>query len=79
MNWTIPGTTLTGLREDAGYIDRQFGAMFLAGGISLGQVANISGLEPYTIQNWVKRGFLTSPEHKKYSLRQLRCLRKKQL
>ena len=71
MNWTIPGTTLTGLREDAGYIDRQFGAMFLAGGISLGQVANISGLEPYTIQNWVKRGFLTSPEHKKYSLRQL--------
>ena len=71
MQWTIPGTTLTGKREEAKFIDRQFEAMFLGGGITLSQVANISGLEPYAIQNWVKRGFLTSPDHKKYSLSQL--------
>ncbi len=71
MDWIIPGTTLTGKREDANYIEKQFEAMFLGGGISLGQVANITGLEPYAIQNWVKRGFLTGPDHKKYSLRQL--------
>ena len=71
MQWTIPGTTLTGKREEAKFIDRQLEAMFLGGGISLSQVANISGLEPYAIQNWVKRGFLASPDHKKYSLSQL--------
>ena len=71
MEWIIPGTTLTGQREEAKYIDRQFEAMFLGGGISLGQVAHITGLEPYAIQNWVKRGFLTSPVQKKYSLSQL--------
>jgi hypothetical protein len=34
-------------------------------------VAAVTGLEPYTIQNWVKRGFLTKPVGKKYTLRQL--------
>ncbi len=71
MNWTIPGTVLTGVREDAVYIEQQFNAMFLAGGISLGQVSNITGLEPYTIQNWVKREFLPPPEHKRYDLNRL--------
>ena len=71
MDWIIPGTTLTARREDAGYIDKQLEAMFLGGGISLGQAAHITGLEPYAIQNWVKRGFLTSPVQKKYSLNQL--------
>ena len=71
MQWIIPGTTLTGLREEANQIDRQLESMFLGGGITLSQVANLTGLEPYAIQNWVKRGFLTSPEHKKYTLRQL--------
>ena len=45
--------------------------MFLAGGLSLSQVTGITGLEPYTVQNWVKRGFLSPPESKRYSLRQL--------
>ena len=71
MDWIIPGTTLTEKREEAKHVEDQFHAMFLGGGIALGQVANITGLEPYTIQNWVKRGFLTKPEQKKYSLRQL--------
>lgn len=71
MNWTIPGTVLTMPREDAVHIEEQFRAMFLAGGIVLSQVSGITGLEPYTVQNWVKRGFLSPPDKKRYSLRQL--------
>ncbi len=71
MQWMIPGTVLTGNREDAAYVKDQFEAMFFGGGITLGQVAHITGLEPYAIQNWVKRGFLTKPVQKKYTLRQL--------
>lgn len=71
MNWNIPGTTLWGQREDAGAIPGQFHALFLGGGISLSQVTSITGLDPYMIQNWVKRGFLTKPVQKRYSLNQL--------
>lgn len=71
MEWTIPGTTLTGQREDASHVPQQFEAMFFGGGIVLSQVATLTGLEPYAIQNWVKRGFLPKPEKKRYTLRQL--------
>lgn len=71
MQWMIPGTTLTGLREKADHTPEQFRALFLAGGLTLSQVANISGLEPYTIQNWVKRGFLSPPVGKRYDMEQV--------
>ena len=71
MKWTLPGTTLTVEREDAKFIEQQFTSMFFGGGIVLSQVSAITGLEPYTVQNWVKRGFLSPPERKKYTLRQL--------
>ena len=71
MDWIIPGTTLTAKREDADHIEDQFRSMFLAGGIVLSQVSSITGLETHTVQNWVKRGFLTKPVNKHYSLRQL--------
>lgn len=71
MNWTIPGTVLTVPREEAEHIPEQFRAMFLAGGMTLSQISAITGLESYTIQNWVKRGFLTAPVNKRYTLRQL--------
>lgn len=71
MNWTVPGTTLTAPRDDAQAIEAQFRAMFLAGGIVLSQVTSITGLDPYMVQNWVKRGFLTSPQRKRYTMRQL--------
>ena len=71
MNWNIPGTTLTAQREDAGSIRSQFQSLFLGGGIALSQVTSITGLDPYMIQNWVKRGFLAKPEQKRYSLDQL--------
>ena len=71
MKWTIPGTILQIQREDAERIEEIFASMFLAGGIVLSQVASVTGLEPYTVQNWVKRGFLVPPVRKRYTLRQL--------
>jgi hypothetical protein len=71
MNWIIPGTTLQGLRSNADRTDGLFQSMFLAGGLTLSQVANITGLEPYTVQNWVKRGFLPPPRNKRYDMEQV--------
>lgn len=71
MKWRIPGTVLQIEKENADGVEEMFSSMFLAGGMVLSQVANISGLEPYTIQNWVKRGFLSPPQHKRYSINQL--------
>ena len=71
MDWRIPGTVLTGDRDKADQARAKFEAMFLAGDIMLGQVSGISGLEPYVIQNWVRRGFLSPPKKKRYTLRQL--------
>lgn len=71
MQWTIPGTTLTGERADACRIDERFQPLFLAGGLTLSQVSSITGLEPYTVQNWVKRGFLSPPQNKRYNMEQV--------
>ena len=71
MHWIIPGTTLEGLRSNADRTDGLFQSMFLAGGLTLSQVASITGLEPYTIQNWVKRKFLSPPRGKRYDMEQV--------
>ena len=71
MQWNIPGTVLTAAPEQTSRLEEQFRAMFLGGGMVLSQVAAVTGLEPYTVQNWVKRGFLSPPENKRYTLRQL--------
>lgn len=71
MDWIIPGTVLKSPKEDAAFVEAQFTSMFLGGGMVLSQVASITGLEPYTVQNWVKRGFLPPPQRKKYDLTQL--------
>lgn len=70
MDWTIPGTVLKGPREDVQGSIRQIEGMFLAGGILRSQVAQVTGLEAHAVQNWVQRGFLSSPVGKRYSLRQ---------
>lgn len=71
MQWIIPGTTLEGQRENADRIDGLMQSLFLAGGLTLSQVSSITGLEAYTIQNWVKRGFLSPPRNKRYDMEQL--------
>ena len=69
--WTIPGTVLQIKRADAARVDGLFQSMLLTGGLSLGQISSISGLEPYTVQNWVKRGFLAAPKQKRYDMDQV--------
>ena len=71
MKWRIPGTVLQIEKENADGVEEMFSSMFLAGGMVLSQVASITGLEPYAIQNWVKRGFLSPPVNKRYSMEQL--------
>lgn len=70
QNWTIPGTVLQGSRADAAHIEEQFSSMFLGGGMVLSQVTAITGLETHTVQNWVKRGFVSPPVKKRYDLEQ---------
>ena len=41
-------------------------AMKLTGGFTLSQLAEISGLEATTIQNWVKRGWIEPPKDRRY-------------
>lgn len=71
MQWTIPGTVIQSRTENAGKIKETFSAFFLAGDITLSQVSAISGLEPYMVQNWVRRKYLSNPQGKKYTLNQL--------
>ena len=71
MQWILPGTVLQSDTCQADKASETFAAMFLAGDLQLGQVCAVTGLEPYIIQNWVRRGYLSPPVNKKYSLNQL--------
>ena len=65
----LPGTTIeTDLeKNDASTI---LSNIFMTGGLVLSQVAQLANIEPHTVHNWVKRGFLTPPIDKKYSKKQ---------
>lgn len=67
MIGTFPGTTVEVSHLDAGASRRLFDGVFAAGGITLSQICVISGLEPYVIQNWVKRRFVPPPEGRNYT------------
>jgi DNA-binding transcriptional MerR regulator len=71
QEWTLPGTVISLPRSEVGQAGRFLGTMFLTGGMTLSQVCSLTGLEAYMIQNWVKRGFLTPPRHKRYDLEQV--------
>lgn len=72
MNRTIPGTSL-GYSE----IGRNSAFSLVApileatGGITLSQLSKLTVLEGSTIQNWIKRGWVSSPKSKKYSEKQV--------
>ena len=38
----------------------------ITGGVTLSQICEMTGLEPSTIQNWVKRGWVPNPNGKRY-------------
>ena len=71
MEWMLPGTVLRVDLDRPEAAEEVFSAMFLTGGLVLSQVTQVTGLEPYTVQNWVRRGFLPPPKQRKYTRRQL--------
>ncbi len=68
---TFPGTTVEVSKLEKGSSRQLFDGIFVTGGITLSQVCVITGLEPYLVQNWVKRKFVTSPQKRVYSREQL--------
>lgn len=78
VEWTLPGTVLSVDADRPQAAEEVFSSLFLAGGLVLSQVGlvlsqvtQVTGLEPYIIQNWVRRGFLAPPKQRKYTRRQL--------
>ena len=67
MSCTFPGTTIEASSLRKGSSRLLFDGIFAAGGITLSQVSVMTGLEPYLVQNWVKRGFVSSPKKRLYS------------
>ena len=67
---TFPGTTIEISSIEKGSSRGLFDGIFATGGITLSQVSVMTGLEPYLIQNWVKRGFVSSPKKRVYSREQ---------
>lgn len=67
---TLPGAVLR--FDDSGGMFAKFKPLIDAtDGLTLGQVCAVTGLEPSTIQNWIKRGYVAHPVKKKYRERQL--------
>ncbi len=64
---TFPGTTIEVSTVEKGSSRHLFDGIFTTGGITLSQVSLMTGLEPYIIQNWVKRGYVESPKNRVYS------------
>ena len=71
VEWTLPGTVLSVDADWPQAAEEVFSSLFLASGLVLSQVTQVTGLEPYIIQNWVRRGFLAPPKQRKYTRRQL--------
>ena len=64
---TLLGTSIEVLNLEKGCSKSLFDGIFAAGGITLSQVCVMAGVEPYLVQNWVKRGFVSSPRKRLYS------------
>ena len=71
MAFLIPGTVHSIAMAEAEHIDDVFQKMFMTGDLALRQVAELTGLPAHDIQNWVKRGFLSPPQRKRYNLNQV--------
>ncbi len=71
MRNNIPGTTVP-IGDET-----QTGSGLLSGiftatkGLMLSQVRELTGLEASTLQNWVKRGWISNPVDKRYSKKQV--------
>ena len=65
---TLPGTNVP--LSEKGDCHQILEGLFVAGGIVLSQMTALVNIEGYTVQNWVKRRFVSPPVAKKYSKNQ---------
>ena len=72
MKRIIPGTTI-GFTEQARNSAFSLISPVLeaTGGLTLSQLSKLTGLEGSTIQNWIKRGWVSSTKGKRYSEKQV--------
>ena len=67
-NYYIPGTTVPYKEEEDTKPVSVLEPIFaVTKGLSLAQVRELTGLESSTIQNWVKRGWVSNPHGKRYN------------
>lgn len=72
MNRIIPGTTLKFSEQARGSAFSVISPVLEAtGGLTLSQLSKLTGLEGTTIQNWIKRGWVSATKSKKYSEKQV--------
>lgn len=72
MNRTIPGTSISYSEIGRNAAFSMVSPILEAtGGITLSQLSKLTVLEGSTIQNWIKRGWVSSPKSKKYSEKQV--------
>ncbi len=64
MDKYVPGTTV--VFKNSEFFEKYREMIELSGGISLNQICSMCNVETYTIQNWVKRGYIPRPINKKY-------------
>lgn len=69
MERFVPGTNIP--YSGGGTFSQFIPLIQMTDGLTLSQVCSLTGLEPSTIQNWVKRKFVSRPVEKKYRERQL--------
>jgi len=62
----LPGTATTRVAQGEKGFAKIAMLLEATGGLSLSQVCSVTGLEGSTIQNWVKRGWVSHPKGKKY-------------
>ena len=55
VEWTLPGTVLSVDADRPQAAEEVFYSLFLAGGLVLSQVTQVTGLEPYIIQKYTRR------------------------
>ena len=71
MNRLIPGTTIKFSGTSAEAFSMIAPVLEATGGLTLSQLSKLTGLEGTTIQNWIKRGWVSATKGKKYSEKQI--------
>lgn len=66
-----PGAVLSVADPASGAFTVFENVLRVTGGVTLSQLCEMTGLEPSTVQNWVRRGWVPKPEEKRYGERQV--------